>query len=217
MNDFSVLIPAAGQGTRLGLGPKALLQMRGKSMLHWLAVKALRWTDDVWVAAPPGREEEFAAHCPGCHCIAGGSTRQESIALLARASTRPWLLLQDLARPFASLDLIDRVAAAARDGGCAGAFLDPEVPVAVIENGLVRQAYLRDQVGVFQAPQAFSRDVLLAVSALAEAGGWNEQSTVQLALRAGIPVRAVPGEKTNIKLTTSEDWTMAQHLADWLQ
>ena len=47
----------------------------------------------------------------------------------------------------------------------------------------------------------------------ADAHAWQEQSTIQLALRAGITVRAVPGEKTNIKLTTIEDWNMAGHLA----
>ena len=30
--------------------------------------------------------------------------------------------------------------------------------------------------------------------------------SMQLALRAGVPVRAVPGEKLNIKITTEEDW-----------
>ena len=37
---------------------------------------------------------------------------------------------------------------------------------------------------------------------------------MQLALRAGITVRAVAGEKTNIKLTTIEDWNMARYLAE---
>jgi 2-C-methyl-D-erythritol 4-phosphate cytidylyltransferase len=58
--------------------------------------------------------------------------------------------------------------------------------------------------------------LLLEVLALAAANGWSEQSTLQLVLRAGLPVRAVAGEKTNIKLTTEEDWAMAASLKRWL-
>ena len=213
----SFLIPAAGQGTRLGLGPKALLVLDGKPLIRWLAEKALRCTNEVLIAAPPDLPPEIAALCPECLCIAGGDTRQESIARLARASHNDWLLLQDVARPFASPALIERVAAAARASGCAGAFLDPEVPVARIRDGLVSAAYLRDEVAIFQAPQAFSRAVLLEISRLAELSDWREQSTVQLALRCNVPVHAVTGEKTNIKLSTPEDWAMARHLTQLLR
>lgn len=213
----SFLIPAAGEGSRLGLGPKALLQLEGRPLLAWLSEKALRCADEVLVAAPREMVSDFARLCPGCVCIAGGETRQESIANLAEASTHPWLLLHDVARPFVSEALLRRVGAAARVHGCAGAFLDPEVPVATLVDGRVEQAFLRDQVGIFQAPQAFSRQVLLDISRQARQHGWHTQSTIQLALRAGIRVDAVAGEKTNIKLTTAEDWDMAQHLVALLR
>jgi 2-C-methyl-D-erythritol 4-phosphate cytidylyltransferase len=47
--------------------------------------------------------------------------------------------------------------------------------------------------------------------------GWREQSTLQLAFRAGRPVRVVPGEKQNIKLTTADDWVVAEALAERLR
>lgn len=213
----SFLIPAAGDGSRLGLGPKALLVLDGKPLIRWLAEKALRCADEVLIAAPASMLAEFAALCPECRCIAGGESRQESIAHLADASRHPWLILHDVARPFVSETLLRSVAAAARTSGCAGAFLDPEVPVATIVDGMVRQAFLREEVGIFQAPQAFARELLVDISAQARRHDWRSQSTIQLALRAGIPVRAVAGEKTNIKLTTFTDWTMAQHLAALLR
>lgn len=209
---LSILIPAAGLGTRLGLGPKALLLLDGKPIIRWLADKALRFADQVLIAAPADRVDEFSALCPECICLAGGPTRQQSVAILARASRSEFLLLHDAARPFVSGELIGRVAAAARLTGCAGAFLDPEVPIARITDGLVTAAWNRDQVGVFQAPQAFARALLLDVLARSDHQGWQDQSTMQLALRAGVSVRAVPGEKTNIKLSTKEDWTMASSL-----
>lgn len=213
----SFLIPAGGQGSRLGLGPKALLVIDGKPLVRWLADKALRCADEVLIAAPEDRLEEISALCPECRCIVGGTSRQESIGRLTEASRHPWLLLHDAARPFASEALLRRVLAAARATGCAGAFLDPEVPVATLVAGRVERAYLRDEVGIFQAPQAFSREILMEISAQARRHGWQTQSTMQLALHAGVEVRVVAGEKTNIKLTTLEDWDMAQHLAALLR
>lgn len=70
--------------------------------------------------------------------------------------------------------------------------------------------------GVFQSPQAFARVQLLALIGQARADGWRPQSTLQLALRAGVPVAAVAGEKHNIKITTAEDWRWACAMEEYL-
>ena len=214
--DLSILIPAAGRGERLGQGPKAFLPLDGKPLISWLARKALEVGSEVIIAVPPDHLGPLSVLCPGCRGIPGGATRQETIARLVEASTKPWLLVQDVARPFATVGLMRAVVAAARATGVAGAFLQPDVPVARIEDGCVLEYFRPDQVGVFQAPQAFERGLLLRVLAQATAQGWFEQSTLQLVLRAGLSVRAVPGEKTNLKLTTLEDWRMAPSLKEWL-
>ena len=51
----------------------------------------------------------------------------------------------------------------------------------------------------------------------ADEAGWEPQSTLQLAVRAGSPVAAVPGEKSNIKITTADDWRLAQLLESHLR
>lgn len=214
--DVSVLIPAAGRGDRLGKGPKAFLELAGRPMLAWVAGKALRLAGEVVIAAPPGHLDRMQDLCAGCTVIEGGSTRQDSIGRLVEVASRPWLLIQDAARPFATLGLMRTVLEAARGCGAAGAFLDPEVPVAVLREGLVVQDFRADQVGVFQAPQAFERNLLVQVLAQAAARGWCEQSTLQLVLRAGLAVRTVPGEKTNLKLTTEVDLDLAAGLSRWL-
>lgn len=210
--DLAILIPAAGAGQRLGLGPKAWLELGGKSLLGRLAAKARAVAGTVVIAAPAGGAARAAALCPGCRVIEGGDTRQATVAALLAACDAPWLMIQDAARPFVSPALMRTVAAAARETGAAGAFLDPEVPVARLEAGTVTAHFAAPEVGIFQAPQVFSRPVLERALAAAEANGWQAQSTMQLVLRAGTVVRAVPGEKTNIKLTTPEDWLLAQGL-----
>ena len=101
---------------------------------------------------------------------------------------------------------------AAREHGCAGAILDPEVPVARLRDGFVVEALPRHEAGVFQSPQAFARAQLLDMFERARVHGWQPQSTLQLALLAGLRVAAVAGEKTNIKITTAEDWQQADTL-----
>lgn len=213
----SFLIPAAGTGERLGMGPKGFLELRGRPLLCWLADKALQVAAEVLVAVPAQHVDEVARMLPGCRVIAGGATRHDSVARLARTASGEWCLVHDAARPFASVALFRGVLAAARPTGCAGAFLDPEVPVARIGGGVVLHAFERAEVAVFQAPQVFARGMLLDLIAQAEAVGRRPQSTLQLALQAGVPVAAVPGEKHNIKLTTPHDWRHAALLEDHLR
>ena len=214
--DLAILIPAAGSGKRLGLGPKLWLELGGKSVLACLANKALSVAGTVVIAAPAGATARVSALCPGCQVIEGGATRQATVQALAAACHAPWLLIHDAARPFVSVALLRAVANAARETGAAGAFLDPEVPVARLQAGRVLEQFSAAEVGIFQTPQVYSRAVLTQSLAAAHHGGWLAQSTLQLVLRAGCEVRAVPGEKTNIKLTTADDWRVAPLLAQWL-
>jgi len=213
----SCLIPAAGAGLRLGQGTKGYLSLAGRPLLCWLADKALQVADEVVVAVPVDRLDDATRLLPRCRVLAGGHSRHDSVALLAGQARGEWLLLHDVARPFASVGLLQRVLAAARASGCAGAFVDPEVPVARLRDGFAVEALPRQEAGVFQSPQAFRRKDLLALIERERFEGWKPQSTLQLALRAGMRVAAVAGEKTNIKITTAEDWRLAETLEAYLQ
>ena len=213
----SCLIPAAGAGLRLGQGTKGYLSLAGRPLLCWLADKALQVADEVVVAVPADRLEDATQLLPRCRVLAGGGSRHDSVALLAEQARGDWLLLHDVARPFASVGLLQRVIEAARAAGCAGAFVDPEVPVARLRDGFAVEALPRHEAGVFQSPQGFRRTDLLALIERERIEGWQPQSTMQLALRAGLRVAAVAGEKTNIKITTVEDWRLAETLEAYLQ
>lgn len=213
----SCLVLAAGGGERLGLGPKGFLELEGRSLLAWLVDKVARVADEVLVAVPEAGVEATAALLPGCRVLAGGATRQDTIALLAAEARGDWLLVHDGARPFASSGLFEQVIATGLRHGCAGAFLSPAVPVARLRAGRVVEAYAADEVGIFQTPQVYARpDMARMLHHQASVPGWFAQSAVQLALAAGIEVHAVPGEVHNFKITTPEDWLMAQQLGHLL-
>ena len=214
---LSFLILAAGAGERLGLGPKGLLELHGRPLVCWLADKAAQVADEVLVAMPEDCVEGSAALLPGCRVIAGGATRQDSIALLAAQARGAWLLVHEAARPFASLALFRQVIGKARQCGCTGAFLSPAVPVARLRHGRVVEAYAGGEVGIFHTPQVYARADRDRMLQLRDAvPGWHAESPVQLALAAGIDLHAVPGEAQNLKITTAEDWRLAPQLAHLL-
>ena len=86
----------------------------------------------------------------------------------------------------------------------------------VLNQGRVSQAHPGSHAGSSQTPQAYRTELLREVTRRGEAAGWAAQSTVELFLRAGLPVAAIAGEKLNIKLTTPDDWVLAEALHEQL-
>jgi 2-C-methyl-D-erythritol 4-phosphate cytidylyltransferase len=205
----AVLIPAAGEGQRLGLGPKAWLPLAGRPIVDWLVDKARQLAGEVLVGCPAGQPEPA-----GSVRVEGGATRQDTVQRLVEASTAPWLLVWDATRPFASCTLARRVLAAAAATGAATPYLSSEVPWLSVAQDRVDGTLPAGSGGTTQAPQAFRADLLREVLGVAAQAGWHVQTTVELVLRAGHPVAAVPGEKLNLKLTTPEDWQLAGALLD---
>jgi len=205
----TALVPAAGIGSRLGLGPKALLRLGGRTLLDVLLETLSPLVQEVLVAYPADYSREFEERFGHlATLVQGGNNRQESIRELIAASAGDILLIQDVARPFPSGRLCADVLEAARSHGAAGAFLDPTVPVGLIDNECVADYRDRTKAGIFQAPQAFRRSLLEA--AQASAGDRVYQSTAQMVIGAGTALRVVPGEPENIKITTPLDWEIAR-------
>lgn len=208
---WSFLIPAAGSGTRAGVGPKVFLKLRGRTFLDWTVTKAMTISDDVVVALPAGVAHDPTSNGPHCRFIQGGDTRQETVKSLVENTNRDWIVIHDVARPFASTDLMKSVVDAAKETGAAAAFGPIDVPIAVISEGKVVGRHTSKEIGLFQSPLAFRREILVA--AYNRAASRQEQSTIELVLAAGFEVRAVTGERNNIKITHPEDLLFARLLA----
>lgn len=205
----SALIPAAGMGTRLGLGPKCLLRLGGKTLIERVVDTLLPLVDEVLVAAPGGFEDALREVLgDSARVVTGGNTRQDSIDAMFHICTGEFIVIQDGARPFASRALTAAVLDAAREHGAAGAFLDPSVPVGHLVDGVVASYRTRQEARIFQAPQAYRREVLM--DARRKSAGRQFQSTAQMVIDAGYALWAVPGEPENIKITSPLDWLIAQ-------
>jgi 2-C-methyl-D-erythritol 4-phosphate cytidylyltransferase len=148
---------------------------------------------------------------------AGGEERQQSVANgLRKLPPGPTLVLvHDAARPFVQRDLIDRVLAVAS----LGAVAVPGLPLSdtVKETdaaGLVVRTVPRERLVAVQTPQAFPRQMLETAHQRAKSDAPALTATDDAALceRLGHPVRVVAGSPANIKITTPEDFALAEAL-----
>ena len=198
------LIAAAGEGERLGGQPKAFLELAGSTLLARAVALLAPHCSQVLAGVRP-RDIEPARRLIGqrAQVLAGGATRQATLANLMAVATGDILLLHDVARPFASAALVSSVLAAAVEYGAAAPVLSVETrdSLAVREGDWLGNALPRERVIATQTPYAFRRGLLEQAYAQAAAEGWEDTSTTALLTRAGIAVRLVPGEDTNWKIT----------------
>ncbi|GGO29415.1 2-C-methyl-D-erythritol 4-phosphate cytidylyltransferase [Deinococcus humi] len=207
----AALIPAAGNGTRLGLGHKAFVEVGGLSLLARSVAALAPHVDEVLVALPDGTELP-----PGldARAIGGGETRQESVRRLLRATVADTVLIHDAARPFLSADIIYALLEAVAETGAATVALPmADSLVNAEESDMWGAAVSREGIWAVQTPQGFRRELLLRAHAQAAADGYAATDDAGLVARQGLVVRLVRGDARLFKVTTPGDLALAQGLA----
>ena len=219
MSVWAILV-AAGRGERLGLNqPKAFAKLGDDPLL----AEPLRrldesdWIDRIVIVAPPEWEEpsillaeELA--CSKVHsCVAGGTTRSESVraGLAEVAADALVVLVHDAARPLISNDVIGRVLAPLSEGWDG---VVPGLPISdtlkrVGDDGAVLDTVERDGLYAVQTPQAFLAD------ALRRAADGEATDCAGLVQAAGGRVKVVEGDPRLLKVTTADDLAK---IAAWL-
>jgi 2-C-methyl-D-erythritol 4-phosphate cytidylyltransferase len=214
-------VAAAGLGTRLGRGSKALLPLNGRTTLARAVdlFLGLDEVDRIVVVAPPARleaaEAEVARLEPGkpVEVCPGGDSRQQSVrAGLSRLQGCDYVLVHDAARPLATAALCRRVLNAAIASGAAFPGLPPRDAVKRVEGHHLVESLDRSRIVLAQTPQAFAYQLLLKAHFEAHETGLEGDDDAQLVAAAGHPVTVVEGEPTNLKLTTAEDLEVLEAL-----
>ena len=211
----AVVIVAAGRGERAGSAvPKQYVPLLGRPILRW-TVEAFAGH---LIQPVIGLHDEaaFGAAMAGFKTltpVAGGPTRQHSVmhGLEALAPHKPdFVLIHDAARPLVGRETIDGVIVALESGADAAV---PLLPVADTlrkqENGqwttVPREGLLRAQT-----PQGFRFDRIFAAHRAHKMLALTDD--MALAELAGLDIVVVPGEETNLKITTLKDFGMAEQL-----
>ena len=222
----AAVLVAGGSGSRLGADvPKAFVEVDDRTLLEHAAERFVEHSAvrDVVVVVPAeliGLAEELLAEAfeedgavPAV--VAGGATRQESVArgLAALAEDVDTVLVHDVARAFVPPPVIGRVLAALASGAAA---VVPTVPVAdtvrSVDGGALGAVVDRARLAAVQTPQGFARQVLLA--AHAASGDFGATDDASLVEAVGVPVVAVPGAAEAFKVTVPLDLALAGLVAD---
>jgi len=219
MPGIAVVIVAAGKGERAGGAvPKQYVPLLGKPMLRWTAEAFVRHPDVDLVQIVIGANDEapYAEAVRGLTVLpplAGGPTRQHSVmhGLEALAHHKPdYVLIHDAARPLISAETIGLVIAALRNGAEAAV---PLLPVADTLRKRDNGAWVtvpRDGLLRAQTPQGFRFDRILKIHR--DHATHDLTDDMALAELAGLDIVVVPGEESNIKITTQKDFGMAEQL-----
>ncbi len=207
----AALIPAAGDGTRLGRGPKALLELSGKSLLRRAADAFEAHVDEIWVgvSAPMQRRAE-AELGDRVRFVQGGATRQESVYNLLLACDAETVLIHDAARPFVPASVIAEVKRAV--AACGAASVVTEVADTLI-NALSGEGVDRQRLRSVQTPQGFDRELILRAHRHAQGAGYAATDDAGLVRRLGARVALVAGSSWLFKVTTPADLELARALA----
>jgi len=220
MAKIAALIVAAGHGERAGgRVPKQFRPLVGQPVLRRSASAfvELPEVNVIQVVAASERREETEAALDGINCLAvaiGGATRQDSVrnGLEALAAQSPdFVLVHDAARPLVSSALIRRVIGALEAGAAAA------IPLLPLTDSLKRKepdnwTTVSRHGGLYRAqtPQGFRFPELHA--AHRECRWVSVSDDMAIAERAALPIAAVAGEETNLKITTEEDFVHAARL-----
>lgn len=210
-DSVAALVPAAGAGERLGLGPKAFVELGAEPLLSWALRSLSTVVDEVVVAVPAGAEDRARRLAPHARVIAGRSSRQDTVGALLAATDATWVCVHDAARPFLPAEVRDAALSCGRRAGAASVALAVSDTVVDARDGsVVERRHLR----AMQTPQVFARELLQRAHREAAASGAAATDDAALVRRLGHPVELVEGSPWLFKITTPDDLRIARALAE---
>jgi 2-C-methyl-D-erythritol 4-phosphate cytidylyltransferase len=225
----TVILPAAGLGTRMGrsvpekagTSRKQFMLLDGSPiLLHTIRkfastpavseiVVALRGEDIEWVRELL-RVEKFDKTV---RLVEGGDSRQESVehALATLDPATELVAVHDAVRPFIEHSVLEKVFAEAEESGAAIVGIVPVDTVKQVHRNKIRQTIPRDRLILAQTPQVFRFDLLKSAFAKAREdnfAGTDESSLVERLDQ--VEVSVVPGSDRNLKITKPSDMDLAR-------
>src|SRR5215831_4362775 len=229
----SVILPAAGLGTRMGrpsaektgTSRKQFMLLEGSPiLLHTVRkfaacdqvseiVVALRRDDLEWV----GELLRAEIRNKPVRVVEGGNSRQESVAnaLATLAADTDLVAVHDAVRPFVDLETIEKALTEAAEAGAAIVGVVPvdtvkQAAKAHTEHVRIRGTIPRERLVLAQTPQVFRYDLIKRAFEAAAADGFVGTDESSLVERLDHEVAVVLGSDRNIKITKPTDMDLAR-------
>jgi len=219
MGTVSVIIPAAGAGTRFAAGRNKIFQTLAGREIFLRSVDVFAGRDDVCeillVLSADDIEtvaREYGAELAslGVALVTGGATRRESVrnALAQVSASASLVCVHDAVRPCVSRRDVDAVFAAAAETHAAILAAPIHGTIKQVSAaGRIERTVCREGLWQAQTPQVFGA-ALLREAYQRHTGPVTDDAQVVEA--AGHPVTVVPGAPNNIKITTLADLALAE-------
>lgn len=226
MPKFAVILPAAGKSSRFSSQrKKVFVELKGRPVWLRTAEQFVNRDDvvqTILVISPEDLEffkEKFRPNLAfmDIEIVTGGAERADSVlkGLERVRSDVDFVAVHDAARPLIVKEWIDKVFRAAEQ--YEAAILATPVTNTlkrVDANQTIEKTVSRESLWGAQTPQVFRRQLLL--DAYAARGNLQPTDEAQLIENLGRKVKIVEGSSLNLKITTQEDFRIAEHLFDAL-
>ena len=226
MSKFAVILPAAGKSSRFSKHrKKVFVELNGRPVWVRTAEQFVHRPDvvqTILVVSPEDLEwfkEKFRPNLAfmDLEVVTGGAERADSVQQgLARVRADvDFVAVHDAARPLIVKDWIDQVFLAAEEHGAA-ILANPITSTLkrVDATQAIEETVSRANLWAAQTPQVFRRQILL--DAFARRGTYQATDEAELVERIGVSVKIVPGSPLNLKITTPDDFRIAERLLDAL-
>lgn len=221
---YSAVIVAGGKGYRVGGElPKQFLLIGGKPMLmhtinaFYLFNKEMR----IIVVLPKEFVSLWQQLCSEHHftinhkIVVGGETRFHSVKNgLNEVATEDIVAIHDGARPFVSPELIQKCYKDSSENQCGVIPVIEEVNSVRKLTDKGSEIIDRSQLKLVQTPQVFPAHLLKSAYELQYDPSYTDDASV--AEKYGVNIKLIPGEYTNIKITTSLDIVLAEQIVEYL-
>ena len=222
--EVGVVIAAGGRGERAGSAtPKQFREIGGIPMLlrairpfaaHPKVAEIIIPLPQAVLSDPPAWLTDLLGD--RLQAVPGGETRADSVArgVAALPPTCTSVVVHDAARPFVAIGTLDAIIDAVSRGACAIAAVPVSDTIKRSDPDGVRVLETVNRHGLWRAqtPQGFPRHILEKAYAH---GGQTATATDEAALveAIGVPVELILDATANIKVTTAEDFAVAEALA----
>lgn len=217
----SAIIPAAGSGKRFG-EKKQFKELNGRPLILHTLVPFIESVaiKDIVIATQIKDVEDLSIIVGSIETdkkisvVEGGSTRQRSIqqALNYINANTKYVCVHDAARPFVSINLIDKLIDALKNYDAVIVGHQSTDTLKLVTDEIIQSTIDREKLWHVQTPQAFLREVIINAYELGEKEGLIATDDSSLVERAGYHVKIIKGSSSNFKITTKEDWIMAEAL-----
>ncbi len=217
---ISTILLSGGVGSRMGRDtPKQYCELQGKKVIeHCLdAIVLAGYTDELVVVYGEGYYDflhgilkEYRELFNVVKIILGGNTRQESVFRGLNSSSHKNVLLHEAARPLVTPRDLKMVVENSSDAVTMG--LDIPFTVLKSKNGYITEVLKRDELFNVQLPQKFNRALLIEAHKKAQINKRHFTDDSSLYFTYCGMVAVIKGSTENIKITTLEDFSIAEKI-----